>query len=137
MRINYLAVVVAAVVYWLLGALWYGVLFAKQWMALMGISKEQAEQQGQSAIPYVVAFLCGLVIAYVLALVCNASGATTAGKGASTGVLMWLGFVGTTTLTTYQFDGRPIALWAINYGYALIGFLITGAILAIWRKKAA
>jgi len=30
MRVNYAAVVVSAVLYWLLGALWYGVLFGKQ-----------------------------------------------------------------------------------------------------------
>jgi hypothetical protein len=137
MRVNYFAVVVGAVVYWLLGALWYGALFGKQWTALMGMTMEQAQQEGQAMAPYIVALACNVVIAYVLALVCHASGATTVGKGASTGVLMWLGFVGTTTLTTYQFDHRPLELWVINYGYALVGMMIMGGILGAWRRKAA
>ena len=33
MRINYPAVLVAAIAYWLLGGLWYGVLFNKPWAA--------------------------------------------------------------------------------------------------------
>ena len=137
MRVNYVAVVVVAVVYWLLGALWYGALFGKQWVALMGKTMEEAQREGQTAVPYIVALVCNLLIAYVLALVCNASGATTMAKGASAGVLMWLGFIGTTTLTTYEFDRRPLALWAINYGYALMGMGVMGAILGAWRKRAA
>jgi uncharacterized protein DUF1761 len=136
MRVNYLAVIVAAIVYWLLGALWYSpLLLANRWVALMGKTMEQMKQSGNSPMPYIIALVCNLVIAYVLALVCNASGATTMAKGASTGILMWLGFVGTITLTTYQFDGRPVALWAINYGYALVGMIIMGAILGAWKKK--
>ena len=138
MRINYLAVIVAAIVYWLLGAMWYSpLLFANRWVELMGETMEEAKQGSHSPMSFIVALLCNLVIAFVLALVCNASGATTMGKGASTGILMWLGFVGTVTLTTYQFDGRPVSLWAINYGYALVGMIIMGAILGAWRKKAA
>ena len=41
MKTNYLAVAVAAIAYWILGALWFGVLFAKAWMQLERISPEQ------------------------------------------------------------------------------------------------
>ena len=34
MKTNYPAVFVSALVYWILGAVWYGALFNKQWMAL-------------------------------------------------------------------------------------------------------
>jgi len=38
MRTNYPAVVVAAIAYWLLGAVWYGLLFNKPWMDLEHMS---------------------------------------------------------------------------------------------------
>ena len=39
MKTNYAAVIVSAIVYWLLGAVWFGMLFMKPWMALEGISE--------------------------------------------------------------------------------------------------
>ncbi len=66
MRINHAAVVVAAVVYWLLGALWYGVLFGGRWVALEGLKTEQLQQQSPT-VPYIIAIVANLVLAYVLA----------------------------------------------------------------------
>ena len=42
MRTNYPAVVVCAILYWLLGGLWYDLLFSKPWMALEHMSEAQA-----------------------------------------------------------------------------------------------
>ncbi len=36
MRINYLAVICAALAHWLVGGLWYGALFGNKWIELMG-----------------------------------------------------------------------------------------------------
>ena len=36
MKTNYAAVVICAVVYWLIGGVWYAALFQKPWMALEG-----------------------------------------------------------------------------------------------------
>lgn len=66
-KINYLAVVLAAVLYWLLGAMWFTV-FANPWLAGIGKTMEQLKQQnGNSPMPYIVALACNLVLAYVLA----------------------------------------------------------------------
>ncbi len=134
MRINYLAVVVSAVIYWLLGALWYGVLFGNRWMALEGLSPDKIQQMNPT-IPYVVAFVMNLILAYALANVCIWRQADSPGKGAALGALLWVGFVATVTFTTYLFEGRPKELFLINYGYALAGLLIMGAILGAWKKK--
>ena len=69
MRTNYLAVFVAAVAYWVLGALWYGVLFNKPWMALEHMTIEQAQSMNPT-IPYILRFLLELLIAYSLAQLC-------------------------------------------------------------------
>jgi hypothetical protein len=137
MRVNYAAVVVGAILYFLLGGLWYVVLFGTRWAALMGKTAEEMKQAGQPVLPFVVALGCNLIIAYVLALMCNATGAKTAGKGAAAGLLLWVGFVGTTTLTNSQFAGSPVELWAINYGYSLVGLVLMGALLGAWTRKAA
>jgi len=136
MRTNYVAVVVCAVVYWLLGALWYDVLFQKQWMALENMTTAQAS--GMNPIfPYVITFLLDLLIAFVLAQVCIWRNANNASRGAAIGVLLWIGIVGPITYTTYMFEMRPKSLFAINEFYPLVGLCLMGAILGAWKKKAA
>lgn len=136
MRTNYPAVVAAAIAYWLLGALWYGVLFSKPWMALEHMTVEQA-QSVSPVIPYIVSFLLELLIAYSLAQLCIWRNADTAGRGASVGVLMWIGFVGPISFMNYMFEMRPKELFAINEFYPLAGLVLMGAILGAWKKRMA
>ena len=136
MKTNYPAVVVAAVVYWIMGALWFGVLFAKPWMALERMTEEQA-RSANPVLPYVISFLLNLLIAYVLAQLCLWRNATTAARGAALGILLWIGFVGPITYTTYMYELRPWQLFAINQFYPLAGLCVMGAILGAWAKKAA
>lgn len=134
MRINYAAVVLAAVVHWILGAVWYGVLFGKPWMALEGLKTEQL-QQISPAIPYIVAMIANIVMAYALAQLCAWRDANNVAKAVKLGVLMWFGFVATTSLTTYMFEGRPLQLFLINYGYSFVGLMLMGVVLGAWKKK--
>jgi hypothetical protein len=136
MRTNYPAVVVSAIAYWILGAVWYGVLFSKPWMALEHMTIEQA-QSVSPVIPYLVSFLLELLIAYSLAQLCIWRNADTAGRGASVGVLMWIGFVGPISFMNYMFEMRPKELFAINEFYPLAGLVLMGAILGAWKKIIA
>ncbi len=136
MRINYLAVFVAAIAYWILGALWYGVAFSKPWMALEHMSAEQAQSMNP-VLPYIITFLLNLVIAAAIGLICVWRNANTFGRGASVGVLLWIGIVGPVTFTTYMYEMRPWQLFAINEFYPLFGFVLMGAILGAWTKKIA
>jgi hypothetical protein len=136
MRTNYPAVVVAAIAYFFLGYIWYGLLFSEPWMALEQMTPEK--MQGASpVVPFIVSFLLELLIAYSLAQLCIWRNANTIGRGASVGVLVWIGFVGPITLMTYMFEMRPKALFAINEFYPLAGLVVMGAILGAWKKKAA
>jgi len=136
MKTNYLAIVVAAIAYFVLGGLWYGILFHKTWIALEPMTVEQAKGTGL-AIAYIVSFLLELLIAYSLAQLCIWRNANTASRGASVGVLVWIGFVGPIALMTYMFEMRPRALYAINEFYPLAGLVLMGVILGAWTKKAA
>jgi hypothetical protein len=136
MKTNYLAVVVCAAVYWLLGGLWYGLLFSKRWMALENMTEAQA--QGMNvALPYIITFILNLLIAYVLAQLCLWRNANTLGRGAAIGVLLWVGIVAPITYTTYMYEMRPKELFAINEFYPLVGLCLMGAILGAWTKKTA
>jgi fluoride ion exporter CrcB/FEX len=136
MRTNYVAVLVAAIAYWLLDAVWFAVLFSKPWMALENITPEQASGMNPIA-PYIISFLLNLVIAFVLAQLCAWRNANTAARGAALGILIWIGFVGPITYSTYMYEMRPKQLFAINEFYPLVGLCLMGAILGAWTRKTA
>src|SRR5580693_9032154 len=64
MKINYPAVGVSALAYWMLGALWYGVLFGPRWMTLEHLTVEQGKSMN-SAVPYIITLVLDLLMAYV------------------------------------------------------------------------
>jgi fluoride ion exporter CrcB/FEX len=135
MRVNWAAIVVSAVVYWLLGAVWYGFLFAKPYVALEHLTAEQL-QAASPVLPYIVTFFLNLLIAFVLAQVCIWRNANTPSRGAAVGILLWIGFVGPVTFTTYMYEMRPLQLFAINEFYSLVGLFLMGLIIGGWTKKA-
>jgi hypothetical protein len=134
MKTNYLAVVVSAVAYWMLGALWYGVLFSARWMTLEGITVEKARSVNL-VFAYLITLVMNLLIAFVLAQVCIWRNANTAARGAAVGVLLWVGIVGPIVFTTYTYEIRPIELFAINEFYPLVGLCMMGAIVGAWTKS--
>ncbi|OHA21318.1 MAG: hypothetical protein A2849_03215 [Candidatus Taylorbacteria bacterium RIFCSPHIGHO2_01_FULL_51_15] len=136
--INYLAVLVCGVASMVLGSLWYGPLFGKQWIALSGMTPEQMEQGKKKGMAklYALSFLGSLLMAYVLAhsLIFASSYFETSGisAGLMAGFWSWLGFVAPVTLGSVLWDGKPWRLWILNNGYQLLLLLIMGAILALW-----
>jgi Protein of unknown function (DUF1761) len=136
MKTNYPAVIVSAVAYWLLGALWFGVVFGKPWMAFEHITEEQARGMNP-VLPYIITFVLNILIAFVLAQLCIWRNADTAGRGAALGILVWIGFIGPVTYSTYMCEMRPKELFAINEFYPLVGLCLMGTILGAWKKKAA
>ena len=137
-KINYPAVAVAGLLYWILGAVWYG-LFSARFVALMRWTPEdlaRIESQG-SAKELALAFVTSMLTAYVLAHFVRYAGARTGLDGALTGFWAFVGFVLTTNLATVIFEGRPAGLYLISMGYNLVALLLMGVLLAVWRRHEA
>ena len=138
--INYLAVLVSAIIMFALGGLWYSpALFAKRWIALQGKTEEQMRAEAAAAnmpLLYAVAFICAFIQAWVLAMVIGHMSQVAelgVAHAAIFSTLLWLGFAGATSYASAIFSGQPRALWAINSFYNLVSFIIAGIILAVWR----
>lgn len=134
--INYTAVLAAAVVNMALGFVWYGPLFGKPWMKMMGYTKEDMEKAKKSGMMpkvYAAAFVAALVMAYVLSHFLQVGSAASAMTGATIGFWVWLGFIATTTLNMVLWDRKPVNLYLLTNGYYLVLFLVNGALLAVWR----
>jgi len=132
-HINYLAVLVAALLTYGVGALWYSpVLFSNAWLAALGKTKEEIQSRN-NAITFVLAFVFNLIMAFVMAHVVNAFGGNTFGMGLQGGIWMWLGFVATTNGLNALFGGRSLRLFLIDNGYHLVSLLIMGVIFSVWQ----
>ena len=136
MKINYPAVVVAAIVHWILGAVWYG-LFTNKFVELMTWTPQQLSQiENQSHTKeYLLAFLSSLVLVYVLAHFVQYTKASNLVGGLQTAFWLWLGLIATTQIATVIFEGRKPGLYLLNIGYQLVACLIAGAILAVWKPR--
>jgi hypothetical protein len=135
-HINWLAVIVSAVAIFILGGLWYSkALFAKKWIALMGISEEQMKAKPSAPMPVLLlqALVCSFLIAIAMAVIINHFPPYSAHHGAIAGAVCWLGFAAATSYATAVFSMQPKALWLINSGYNLVSFVMAGAILGAWR----
>jgi len=132
-NVNFGAVLVSAIAAMVVGGIWYSpMVFAKPWMQLTG-RKDMNPGEG-AVMGYITAFICVLITAYILAHFVVYAGATTAVQGAVTGIWAWLGFTGTSFLTTYTFSNRPKKLWAIDALQYLATFIVMGLILGAWQK---
>src|SRR5438128_1748254 len=110
MKTNWAAVIVAAVAYWLLGALWFGKLFSEMWIAGTHMSPVQIAEMGkeQGMGPHIIALLGNLIITIVIAKVIAASGQWTASGGARVGVVLGFGIAFTAMATEMAFEAKPL-----------------------------
>jgi hypothetical protein len=132
-HINYVAVVVAALVPMILGAIWYAPgVFGNVWMRLAGKKPEEG-QRGALPQAYAMMFIAALALAFVLAHVLQWANATTAIAGVKVSLTVWIGFVLATSAGAYIFEGRPGQLFWLNSGYYGIAIVIMGIILAVWK----
>ena len=127
--VNLLAVIVAAVAFFLTGGVYWAV-FTPAWLHRLGRPPEEARP---TPVQLSVAFVTRVLLAYVLAVFVVWAGAQGAGAGAEIGLLAWLGFVIPPTLGQAVFERKPWQVVAIGLPESLIGFVLVGAIVGAWR----
>ena len=127
--INWLAVIVAAVATFALGALWYGPLMGKAWMKASGMTEEKAASANM-ARTFGVAFVLQLLAAFALAMFIGPD--AELGFGVFAGFMTGTFFVATAFGVVYLFEQEPFALWGINASYHILSFTLMGAILGAW-----
>ena len=135
-RLNWVAILVAAIASFLFEALWFSV-FMKEWLSGIGRTMEWLVATGiNPAIQYAVAILCSVIVATVLSICIQASGELTARRGVIVAAVIWFGFIATGWAKEYIFEIRTLQIYAINAGYSLFDLMLIGAIVGAWKKKS-
>ena len=133
--IHWIAVIVAALAYFALGALWYSkLLFAPRWIAYLKLDVNDPNAKKGMGLMFggslVMMFIQSLAIA-ILAERMNVEGAWLSGIkiGAFTGCC----FCASTISINYFYEKKPLGLYLINGGYAIVGNIIAGIIICSWN----
>ena len=131
--VSYLAVIIAAIVAWVAGAIWYMSL-GKIWTSAQGFTQEQlhADRNKPGAyLPFIYVFVAELVMAWVLAGLIGhlGPGQVTLMNGVVSGAFCWLGFVITVLVTGNTFGKRDVRLIYIDGGHWLLVLVLMGAII--------
>ena len=134
LRINYAAVVVAAVAAFVVGALWYSpLLFGKAYLGLRGVSPGAVADMRPPAGELVGELARNLVIAFVLARFIALLGVVGWMNAVQLGLWLWIGFQAMLLLGALLHEGMPFLLYAIHAGDALVKTLVMSVILGVWR----
>ncbi len=135
--VNNAAVIVAALAQFAIGFFWYGPLFGKAWLKLIGVSASvMGSAKGSDMVkPMIISLIQALITAYVLAHVLAFAETKTVYEGLQGAFWVWLGFVATTSASSYVWDPtgkKNWKLWKLDNGYYLASLLAMSAIIAAW-----
>lgn len=135
--VSLVAALVATVLGFALGALWYGPLFGRAWTAAVAPRATETRRHGEEAslrasVPqrpaaanvYGTTFVLGFITSYAFGLYLgpDPGRAFALVAGASAGVFL----VAASLATNYLFEGRQAVLIAINGGYHAVRFTLIG-----------
>ena len=134
--LNWLAVIVAALAYFAIGAVWYAPgVFGRRWAAAGGFDLPEAGNRPSPAI-YLTPLIGSVLSAIALGMIAAASGTDTFEEGIVLGLVVAVGFAIPIALVTAQFETqkpKPMVWGAINGGYHVVGNMIAAIIVASWQ----
>ena len=132
-HLNWLAVAVAGLAYFLLGAIWYSFLFRNAWIRFTGVKVDDPDAKkgvaGIMGASLVLMILCSLG----LAILTYKTGVTTWMGGVKLGLVTGICFSVTGISISYLYEKRPMGLHFINGGYNVVGSVLASIILSVWQ----
>ena len=135
-HINWLAVLVAAIAYFMLGAIWYSKpLFAPKWSKLVGIDMSNPDPNMKKGLAGMMigSLILIIIVCIALAMLVVRMDLFILSSGLKLGALTGICFATTSVAISFIYEKRPLALYFIDCGYHVVGNLIAAVILVMWR----
>ena len=132
--VSWLGVVVATVVYMVLGGLWYGPLFGKQFIRATGYSSPGEGEAGPGPGIYIAPGICYLIAAIATALLAGATKSDTMAEGLILGLVVGIGYAVTLTIVSATFTQglpSPTTLMVVTGSYNLVALVVTGVLVSV------
>lgn len=133
-HLNWFAVALAGLAYYLLGAVWFTPFFGKAWDHSIGYDRSEAARFGPDY--YIVPLASAVVVAIALGLILSALAPSTVWDGMSVGAVIGLGIAGAVSVNNAltPHTPHPYDFGAVTGGYHFVGIVIVSAIIGIFPK---
>ena len=128
--LNWLAIIVATVMSFALGFLWYGPVFGKAWLDALG---KTVDELNPSPTPFIISAVTTLITCVAAALLIHWLNIGTWMGGAGIGLLIGIGFIAASTASDAAFCGWSWKLVAIQGSYRVVYSVLMGVVLALWQ----
>jgi Protein of unknown function (DUF1761) len=135
MKINWGAILLAAIVHFGFGAVWF-TAFGAAWRAGTRMSPEELQtyMSHPNFWPYIISFLCSigmaLVISWVLGMTCKFGLVRGLIAGMMVGIVAALAMI-----TEMAFEYRSTNFMFISGAYPLLGSMLMGMVIGVWKPK--
>lgn len=139
--INWLAVLVATIAYFVLGAIWHSKpVFASKWAQGHGINMNPNDPNARKGfgqiliLSFIAFFIISTAIAIIIAKM-NSGGAHLSGvmSGIKVGLVTGAGISAMTLSISHLYTKKPIYLHFIDGLYHVAGQIIVAVILCVWK----
>jgi hypothetical protein len=128
MTINFVAILLAAVVSWVAGAAWYGV-FGKVWRTALGVPADAPRVV--PVVPMIISFVAEVLMALLLSGLLTHLAPLSVRAGLIGGAGCWLAFIATTITVNNAYQGRARIVTIIDCGHWLAVLLLQGLVLGL------
>lgn len=130
-RLNWLGIIVATVAAFFIGFLWYGLIFAEQWMALTGVTEESGGDPVWMLIGLVQTFVTMVGLGWFIAR----DGAAGWMAGLKIGLVAGVCFALMTSAYGFIYQTSNLGLLPIDWSHLLVVYALGGGIIGGLKLK--
>lgn len=134
---NYIALVVATVAAFILGALWYSpLLFGNKWFRTQGLLPEHTKEESErlkKPSTHLIALVVMLVVGYGVNFFLQALQVKTIPEGLYVSFMGWLGFTAAIAFINMVYENRPFSVFVVHIVYCLVYIELMAVILTLWQ----
>lgn len=140
--VYYPGILIAAVVYFVLGMIWYAPdIFGNQW------KQELEKKDGSFSLPerhqsifsrifaYMGEFILSLIIAYILSLFLRIIRADEYMEGIIIAFWIWIGFIATTHFSAVLWGRKTLKNFFIHSSFILLGLIAMALVIIFFNPK--
>lgn len=134
-HINYIAVGVAAAVFFILGSFWFSVLFGQLWRQELVRHNIVIKEPTTFVIMrnMLLTFAANIIISFAMACLVALTHSHSFSSGLLLGLIAALGIITPALASVFLWEGKSLKLFLLDVGYPVFGTIIATIILSLWK----
>lgn len=130
-NLNIWSILLSAISAMILGGLWYGPLFGKSWMKMMGFTEKNMKSMPLTPMQsMILGFIAALVISTAIGSLINWASDRTIISSIKVALFVWFGFLVPVIIDSFLWEGKQFKLFLFNASYRLTSLIIMAIIFA-------